>query len=153
MLFRSCGGLTPPAAAATGKQDTLGERLVAAQVTLAQTLHAKPTAAEKPGDDLFIPPPTEGSEAVQPPPLWVGTPESDAAPDTSRTPSLPETPPLPAEPPGPPPLPVEAYPLVRCAAIAASLDARPGEKRAIFEKEALDEDGWAELAEIGRAHV
>jgi hypothetical protein len=140
------GGLTPPSAATTGPKDTLGERLVAAQVTLAQSLHGKAPVGDRPPETAFVPLPSEASEAVQPPPLWVGTPESDAPPDTARNPILPETPPLPPEPEGPPPLPVEAYPLARCAAIAASLDARPADARAILAKESLDQERWEELS-------
>ena len=145
------GGLLPPSATPAGQGDTLGERLVAAQVTLAQTvLGGRPGAGERPADEAFVPPPTEASEPVQPPPLWRGTPESAGTSDsaTEESSALQETPPVLGAPEGPPPLPVEVYPLARCAAVAASLDARPAEAPAILAKESLDEDAWDQL----RAH-
>ncbi|WP_437604694.1 DUF2169 domain-containing protein [Sorangium sp. So ce834] len=64
-----------------------------------------------------------------------------------------------AEGPAEPALPVDAYPLARCAAIAARLAARPGAEDAILAAESLSPDTWEALhahwldairAEVGR---
>ncbi|XXX71829.1 DUF2169 domain-containing protein [Sorangium sp. So ce134] len=80
-----------------------------------------------------------------------------AAPPEQRPAAPPEQ--RPAEPPVEPGLPVEAYPLARCAAIAARLAKRPDALDAILAAEALSPDTWEALhahwldairAEVGR---
>jgi hypothetical protein len=51
------------------------------------------------------------------------------------------------EPPAPPPLPLETYPLERCAAIAASIARTKPEKERVLAEHELDAGTWAALDE------
>lgn len=137
------------------QQATLGERLVSGTTTLAQSLHARASVAPEPAStrapEPFVPPPTPASESPAPPPLLgaLGVPES--VPAELEDTAAPDSPAEEPEPPGPPPLPLEAFPLERCAAITASLDRRPEERAEILEAESLDEEMWERLVEHWRS--
>lgn len=135
---------------------TFGERARGGAVTLAQQLHAKrafiPAEAPPPVkvDEPFVPPPTPIQEPPAPPPLIGAVPvalERDDAPSTSDANTRLNTPAPPPEPEAEKPLPIEAFPLERCAQIAASLDARPGEDISVFEAEGLDPDTYKRLSD------
>lgn len=70
-------------------------------------------------------------------------------PPSSAEPPPPAVEATPAEPepaqPVEPPLPLDAYPLERCAAITASVARRKGKRAAILERHELTEEVWARL--------
>lgn len=143
-----------------GPPVTVGERLVASGPTLAQVLHARAALASEPlpasSPEPFVPPPTPASEPPAPPPL-LGSIGKEQAAFEPAAPPAPEPavapPPEPAAPEEPPPLPVDAYPLARCAAVAASVDRRPDDREDILRAEGLDADTWERLAAHWRAAI
>jgi hypothetical protein len=101
----------------------------------------------------FVPPPTSPSEPPAPPPMVgplaaaLATFDSPEAPASQPDPAAPPDPaPAPKAPAEPPPLPVEAFPVGRCAAITASIDRRPDARDEILRAEELDDATWERLA-------
>ena len=90
------------------------------------------------------------SDPPAPPPLLGSPSRAEAAPDDLHPPpageaARPIAAPEPREPPGDAPLPLDAYPMERCARIDASIGRREGEAREILEAQALTEALWTRL--------
>ncbi|MGK3993244.1 DUF2169 family type VI secretion system accessory protein [Sorangium sp. So ce1024] len=156
---------TPPVSAPPVEDDA-AQTLVPAVVPPTPALPFHASALDEPGARTLAPrgheldddPPTHRAPPAPPPPsepsaslgvLYLVEPARPAA--TAPEPDVPE--PLPAavselppsESPSAPALPVDAYPLARCAAIAARLARRPEAQDAILEAEELSPDAWEGL--------
>ncbi len=113
---------------------------------------------------VVAPPPPIAPSAVPaarpppgaPPPVAVAaTAAAPAPPFTTKDVPAPEKPATPQAPPAPPAparasskdagLPLDEYPIGRCAAVAASMARRPAERAAILDVEGLAADRWAAL--------
>jgi hypothetical protein len=83
---------------------------------------------------------------LPPPPPWIGPiPVPEPAPPAPPPEPAPPPAPEPAAPPPEAPLPLDAYPLERCAAIAASLARRPENQAPLLAQHKLEQDLWSRL--------
>ena len=103
--------------------------------------HVPPPALASPLALLPLPPEPPPPEPPPPEP-----PPPPALPDTAATPDKPPPPAEAAAIEPEPPLPVEVYPLERCARIAASLARRPARADEILGAQSLSAAVWARLA-------
>ncbi|WP_437738672.1 DUF2169 family type VI secretion system accessory protein [Sorangium sp. So ce1335] len=110
-----------------------------------------PTPRALPTPLLPSEPPAPPPPSVRPAPLGVLYLVEPVRAAATAPDAVPEPPPavVPERPPGEvpsaPALPVDAYPLERCAAIAARLARRPEAQDAILEEEELSPDAWEAL--------
>ncbi|MEP7120467.1 MAG: DUF2169 domain-containing protein [Byssovorax sp.] len=116
---------------------------------VSQYLSAPPVRAVEPG----LPPTPVGVEAA--PPEMLGPLAFSARPVApvvvDEAPALaPEVAPVAPEPPA---LPLKAFPLERCAAIAAALAHRPPDRARILERHELSQEQWAALDEHWTAEL
>lgn len=85
---------------------------------------------------------------LPPPPPWIGpipVPEPAPPPPPPEPEVAAAPPPEPAAPPPEAPLPLDTFPLERCAAIAASLARRPENEAPILQRHKLEADVWTRL--------
>ncbi|MFT3774516.1 MAG: DUF2169 domain-containing protein [Minicystis sp.] len=121
---------------------------------------ARPPAAGPAAPAAVVPPDPIRSEPPPPPPMIgpLAKPELIEGPPAEEA-SAPEKPveaappPEPAKPPPPPELPLAAYPLERCAAIAASLARTKKDTDRILKEQELEPDVWQKLDRHWTEHV
>ena len=132
-------------------------QLVASTVSPIAAPIVEETTADIPAARAAMADPAPPATPAEPPPMIgpLATPEmlapAPAKPVDEEAPAKPE--PEPAKEPEPPPLPLDAYPLERCAAIAASIARTKDRTRGILAEHELAPDLWQRLDRHWIDHV